>query len=259
MINLIATDMDGTLLNAEREIDVEFFEILKHLRSKNILVVLASGREYNSLVNLVPKEYRNELIFACNNGNYIEFQGETLFESYIDKSMFEKLISKLESIEDLKVLMSTKNSIFTNSMQNYFIYKLKGQKITFLKHFECLKEDVIKCTLITEESKQKEVLNELKELDEILEIVPSGKRSIDITTKGVHKGTAIKFLQDKYNITYNETMAFGDYLNDIEMMKVAFYSYAMRNAHPELKNYARFTAGYNHQRGVIEEIVKRVI
>ena len=130
MINLIATDMDGTLLNAEREIDVEFFEILKHLRSKNILVVLASGREYNSLVNLVPKEYRNELIFACNNGNYIEFQGETLFESYIDKSMFEKLISKLESIEDLKVLMSTKNSIFTNSMQNYFIYKLKGQKIT---------------------------------------------------------------------------------------------------------------------------------
>jgi hydroxymethylpyrimidine pyrophosphatase-like HAD family hydrolase len=56
--------------------------------------------------------------------------------------------------------------------------------------------------------------------------------------KHTNKGNAIEKLQKSLNILPEQTMAFGDYLNDIEMLKNARYSYAMENAHPSVKEVA---------------------
>ena len=76
--------------------------------------------------------------------------------------------------------------------------------------------------------------------------------------KGVNKGLAIKEIQDKLGISYEETMVFGDYLNDLEMMDYAYHSYAMENAHDDLKKVSRYIAKKNTEDGVIEKI-KEVI
>ena len=52
------------------------------------------------------------------------------------------------------------------------------------------------------------------------------------------------------NISENETMVFGDYNNDLEMMKLAYFSYAMENAHPNIKAEARFQTKSNDEDGV---------
>ena len=82
----------------------------------------------------------------------------------------------------------------------------------------------------------------------------SGEIWLDITAKGVNKGVAINKIQEMLDIDHKETMVFGDYLNDLEMMGSAYYSFAMENAHDDLKKVSRFIARSNNDNGVVEAI-----
>lgn len=57
-------------------------------------------------------------------------------------------------------------------------------------------------------------------------------------------------MQKKFGITREQTMVFGDYLNDLEMMQQAYFSYAMENAHPDVKKVSNFLAKSNEENGV---------
>ena len=70
---------------------------------------------------------------------------------------------------------------------------------------------------------------------------------------------AIKALQEKMGIDFNETMVFGDYLNDLEMMEAAYHSYAMENAHDDLKKVSRFIGKTNDDNGVLEAIKLNIL
>ena len=82
----------------------------------------------------------------------------------------------------------------------------------------------------------------------------SGEIWLDMMAKGVNKGIAINKIQEITKYKHEETMVFGDYLNDLEMMESAYHSYAMENAHDDLKKVARFIAKKNTENGVIEKI-----
>lgn len=69
---------------------------------------------------------------------------------------------------------------------------------------------------------------------------------------GINKGGAVKLLQESLGITPEETMVFGDQMNDIEMMQQAYYSFAVGNARPEVKAAARFQADVNVKDGVLK-------
>ena len=76
---------------------------------------------------------------------------------------------------------------------------------------------------------------------------------------GVHKGSAMKALMELFSITREECMAFGDYLNDTELLESVTHSYAMENAHPQLKAIARYIAPTNDENGVIAVIRENVL
>ena len=78
------------------------------------------------------------------------------------------------------------------------------------------------------------------------------------TNKGIDKGNALKLFREKYDIAFEETMAFGDFFNDVGMLKNAYYSFVMENASDEMKKYGRFIAKKNTENGVIEEIKKYI-
>lgn len=89
-----------------------------------------------------------------------------------------------------------------------------------------------------------------------MQVVLSSEVWVDIIPTGANKGLAIKKLQEKLNIKPEECVAFGDYLNDYEMLQSVYYSYAMENAVPELKKVARFIAPPNYENGVMRTIKK---
>ena len=89
---------------------------------------------------------------------------------------------------------------------------------------------------------------------------PSGTNWLDIYNSSTNKGTAIDIIQKKFNIDKKETMVFGDFLNDLEMMENAYYSYAMKNGHEKIKEVSNFETDFtNNENGVIKTIKKYVL
>lgn len=99
----------------------------------------------------------------------------------------------------------------------------------------------------------------VKKYSENFKVAVSGFVWIDITNKNSDKGTGLKVLQEKLGISKDETIVFGDYLNDYELMQQGEYSFAMENAHPELKKIAKFCGGDNNNSGVVKTIKKYVL
>jgi hydroxymethylpyrimidine pyrophosphatase-like HAD family hydrolase len=84
--------------------------------------------------------------------------------------------------------------------------------------------------------------------------VVSGRHWVDVMNLSANKGEGIRHLQQALGITAAQTMVFGDFLNDLEMMDAAEYSFAMENAHPELRARARYLAPSNAENGVVRTI-----
>ena len=82
---------------------------------------------------------------------------------------------------------------------------------------------------------------------------------MDINGKNVNKGAALKEIQKTYNISYDETMVFGDFYNDIEMLKEGHYSFVMENANEDMKKYGNFIAKSNKEAGEIQAINEYVL
>ena len=84
----------------------------------------------------------------------------------------------------------------------------------------------------------------------------SGKYWVDIMNKGVNKGAALSGICNRLGVGYNNVMAFGDYLNDVDMLGCAYYSFAMSNAHNTVKQAANFITGSNNDNSVMKEVKK---
>ena len=149
--------------------------------------------------------------------------------------------------------------MYTEDKIVYNASKLINFKNQLVNDINLIKEDIIKCSVICLPSKQDSLFNLLKDKFPNLYIAKSGKHTIDINSSNFNKGIALNKIKEKLNIKYEETMVFGDYLNDYEMMDSAYYSYAMKNAHPQLKEKARFIAPKNTENGVLKVIKKEVL
>ncbi len=253
MIKLIASDMDGTLLSSDKKINEEFYEVLKELKKRNILFVAVSGRELFSLKK-VFKGVENDIVFAANNGNLIEYNREILFENYIPKEKVHKVAPIIRKHSKHNTMYCSKDRLYSESILPKFVARKWGLKIKFVRDITKIEDDLLKITTFGNQKIIDNGLEKVNALKDELMITPSGQFCFDICTLGGTKKNAIEILQKKFNIKYEETMVFGDHMNDLEMMESAYYSYAMENAKEELKKSARFVAKSNDENGVVEAI-----
>ena len=86
------------------------------------------------------------------------------------------------------------------------------------------------------------------------QVVVSDHIWLDLMNIEASKGKAIEHLQNSLGFTYKQTMSFGDYFNDVEMLKASYHSYAVENAHEEVKVHACFRAPSNEEAGVMKVI-----
>ncbi len=118
-----------------------------------------------------------------------------------------------------------------------------------------MNDDIFKITICDTATSRLNSYKYLQQYNPNFNVVVSGEIWLDITRKDVCKGNAIAHLQSILQITPDETVAFGDHLNDVELMQCATYSYAMKNAQEELKNIANYVTQYdNNEEGVVKTI-----
>lgn len=259
MIKLIATDMDGTFLTDNKEISPEFDKIFNKLKEKGILFCVASGRQYNSLKRLFAGK-EDDMIFISDNGAVITYKGKTIHATDMEKELSHEIIDFLRTLNGKEYLYDTDVDEYIENASQKVLSEAKKYLID-LKVVDDLKsvsKAPVKISVYSEAGYDKHIEALHDKFGEKAHVCTSGFEWTDILKAGVNKGVAIKMIQDMFDIDFNETMIFGDEMNDFEMMTSGYFSYCMENAADEIKQISRFNAGYNNEFGVIETIKENV-
>lgn len=258
MIKLIVTDMDGTLLDENGLLPDGFVEILNRLRDKNIKLVIASGRPYYTLqTNFGPMS--RYLSFICENGSLVIDDNKTIYKSVIDKDSVREIIETSNSIDGNALVLCAENCAYTNASSEEHLNEIRKYytNLEVVEDLTSISDDIVKASVCNLHSSIDNLNNIFKpKFEEKLHIVSSGNIWIDISNNGVNKGLALKSLMETDNISEEETMVFGDYYNDIEMLSHGKYSFVMENAPEDMKQYGNYIAASNVEHGVLRAIVE---
>ena len=255
MIKFIATDMDGTLLNSNNEIHADFYSMFQSLKEKDIIFAAASGRQYYNLVERF-KDIKDDMMFIAENGTFVVYKGKELIVNSLEKNIAKELIEIGRTIPNSYVILCGKNSAYIESHDERLVKQTSKyyERYKIVEDLTSIDDDILKVTICDFNGSENNSNNYFDEYRDKVQITVSGEIWLDIVAKGINKGVAINEIQNLLNIDYKETMVFGDYLNDLEMMSSAYHSYAMANAHDTLKKAARFIAKSNDENGVIQAI-----
>jgi Cof subfamily protein (haloacid dehalogenase superfamily) len=255
-IGLIATDLDGTLLDDKKNINPSFWDVHKRIINDGILFIAASGRQVYTLEEQFRK-IENDIIILAENGTLVKYRGKEILLNELPLEAARFFVEKGRGVPDTDVILCGKTSAYVESTNEAFWrdaaqYYKKLQLVDDL----CLVEDtILKVTLWDHKNAEKYSYTHFREFEDNFKIAVAGDAWLDITNITANKGSAINSIQKFFGVAFEETVIFGDYLNDVDMMGAGWYSYAMKNAHPQIKELARFqTRLDNNENGVVETI-----
>ena len=276
MIKLIATDMDGTLLNAAHEISQENQEAIKFAQEHGITVVIATGRAFYE-ANTPVAETDLKVPYICLNG--AEVRDETfniMSTSHLNHSLVSKITSTLKE-KDIYYQVYTNRGIYTeNPQRDLEIYidiaERAGQKADVEKIENSIQKRIDNGTLkiVDNYDKIEDIPGELimkilafdSDLEKIdlvgqelaqspnLAVSSSSRGNLEITHSDAQKGIALSTIAKQLGIDLKDVMALGDNLNDVSMLERVGYSVAMDNAAPEVKTVAKYVTDSNENSGV---------
>jgi len=259
-VKMVVTDMDGTLLNDWGEVSPEFFRLFAQLKKHNIHFVAASGRQYYSMLEKLYN-IKDDITIIAENGGMTNYNGEIISTSTIAQNQINKIIDALRKTDGAYIVLCGKKNAYIESTDQNFISIFKEYYTQFeqVKDLKSITDDeIFKVATYHFENSIDHIYPFVKHLQGENLVKISGENWLDISSPSTNKGAAIKQLQNLLNISKEETMAFGDYNNDIEMLEQASFSYAMENACEDVKETARFNTKSNNDNGV-EFILDKLI
>ncbi|MEO9569670.1 MAG: HAD family hydrolase [Polaribacter sp.] len=260
-VKLVVSDMDGTLLNSKGEVSKQFFDLFKELKKQNIYFCAASGRQYNSIVNKLDT-IKNDIFVIAENGGIAKKRDKLLLKTPISSKKIKAIIPVLRTIKDAHIVLCGKNGAFIESKNQDFITLFQEYYNAFKIVDDLTKvadsEMFLKIAIYHSESSSKYIYPIVKEFEDKMLIKVSGKNWLDISDEKANKGFALRKIQKTLNISKEETLVFGDYHNDIEMLKEAAFSFAMQNAHKDIIEIANYTTESNDNFGV-EKILELLV
>ncbi|GAA3580318.1 HAD family hydrolase [Snuella lapsa] len=258
-VKLVVTDMDGTLLNSNHEVSSRFFELFKKMKTHDILFVAASGRPYYGIVTKFDT-IKDDMIIVAENGGLVVKNGNTLLSNPIKKDNLSEITGLVASLSNVHPVFCTKQKAYVMSKSKPLLDLLSEYYACYelIETPEYIDEDIYKIALFHEENSEKHIYPHVKHLESNFKIKISANHWVDISENIANKGHAVNLIQNMYNIKEEETMVFGDYNNDLEMLETAYFSYAMQNAHPKVKSVARFETKSNNDFGV-EHILHKLL
>lgn len=260
-VKFIATDMDGTLLNEYSQLDSRFFDLYKQLEDKGIMFAAASGRQYYSLLETF-KPVKDSMMFIAENGTLVMHQGKELYSCSMDTPSIINIIQTARSIEGTQIVLCGKNSAYIETQDPKALAEFSKyyRRCQYVEDLLAVDDEFIKVAICHFDGTEAHVYPTVNaKFGETHQVVVSAKIWLDIMNVEASKGAAIKHLQNTLGFSFEETMSFGDYLNDLEMLQESYYSYAMENAHQKVKETARFMAPSNKDAGVFTVIKEKIL
>lgn len=255
MIKMIFSDMDGTLLDGRGALPDWFDALAAELAQRGVQFVPASGRQYFSLADTFSR-YRAQFIFLAENGTNVVYHGETIFKFPMDRQAAVAMLEEVHAADPgiFCVLCGLKDAYALASQQlpeNVAELHKYYTHASWVPSFSAVDDECIKVSFYDVTAHSKERIEPLTaKWRTSQQVVLSSDYWLDVMAPGASKGVAVRALQEQFGVRPEECAAFGDYLNDVEMLKAVGASFAMANAHPDVKAVARYETASNDEGGV---------
>ena len=285
MIKLIASDMDGTLLNHNHKIPKENVKLINFAKNQGIEFVVATGRAYYEALPALNEENINCDVISFNGGIVYDKNGNIIsITPMLPKDLYYT-IEILKSF-DISYQLYTKNTIYTTSIEtdiNAYIdlirsngyepdvehlraeaqQKLDAGYITEVENIELYlneKENPpIKIIAISNDISKLENAAKLLLENKSISVTSSGANNIEIMHKNATKGEALKEIAKIYGINLENAVAIGDNLNDQAMLDIVGYSVAMKNGNTILKEQAKYVTNKTNSEGGVADTIFKLI
>ncbi len=282
MIKLIASDMDGTLLNSNHKISKENLEAIKKAESMGIKFTIATGRRFEDVKPLIDE---NDLKCQCivlNGGEYIDEEGKVLEGIYIDRKEASQIIDMIIK-ENIVAEIYTNQGLYSVNTKKEALtevaYRIKAfnPKTSFeeaIKYAEThphfldlkyikdidkfLKSDIKIGKFVAFYNDEQTTVKVKRKLEAIerLAISSTFTKNIEINNKEAQKGLILAKVAEQMGIRRDEVMVIGDSFNDYSMFTEFPVSFAMENAIPQIKKIAKYITDTNDNAGVAKAIYK---
>lgn len=283
MIKLIASDMDGTLLNSDHKIPKENIELIKFAQKNGIQFVVATGRAYYEALPALNNENIKCDVISFNGGIIYDKNGNIINITPMKLKDLYYTIEILKSLE-ISYQLYTKNTIYTNSIETDItayidLIRANGEEpneqhlrqearnrlalghITEVENIELYlnqeNNPAIKVIGISNDLEKLKHATELLSGNDNISVTSSGTNNVEIMDKKATKGEALKIVADVHDINLKNAIAIGDNLNDQAMLDIVEYSIAMKNGNKDLQKTSKFiTEKTNSEGGVADSVMK---
>ena len=283
MIKLIASDMDGTLLNSDHKIPKENIELIKFAQKNGIQFVVATGRAYYEALPALNDESIKCDVISFNGGIIYDKNGNIINITPMKLKDLYYTIEILKSLE-ISYQLYTKNTIYTNSIETDItayidLIRANGEEpneqhlrqearnrlalghITEVDNIELYlnqeNNPAIKVIGISNDLEKLKHATELLSGNDNISVTSSGANNIEIMDKKATKGEALKIVADIHDINLKNAIAIGDNLNDQAMLDIVEYSIAMKNGNKDLQKTSKIiTEKTNSKGGVADSVMK---
>ncbi len=261
MVELVALDLDGTLLTSGKKVTERTRRVLKALLHQKVKVLLASARPPRSVAG-VYKLLGLDTCVICYNGAliYDPPSRSVLSHHPVKLATARKVIQMARDVwPNITISVEVLDQWFTDRIsleyQTEVSKKFVPDKLAPIETW--LNCDVTKILILGPETFLSSIKNQvLYNFDSKLTAVQSDHNLLQIMSGGTSKGRALKFVCKHYNIPLRRTIAIGDAHNDIEMLECAGIGVAMADAPSRVKEVADYVTTTNDEDGVAEALEK---
>ncbi|MBO4884772.1 MAG: HAD family phosphatase [Clostridia bacterium] len=258
-IRLVVTDLDGTLLDANREISPRTARALLACRARGVIVAFASGRSFEAVRPFALGIGLRECVIISSNGARIDAsaEGPVVFGNCLPEALAREAAHRLVEAGLYVECYSDEHIYMANRTPMRFRHHAPGFNADGTVEFV---EDVAR--LLSEGPKKARKLivfsDEQSRIDVArsclrglpLSLSQSGSDNLEIMREGAGKGRAVRWLARTRGIARENIMAFGDQTNDLDMLREAGWPVAMENAVDEVRRCARLIAPRHDDDGV---------
>ena len=253
MIKLILTDLDHTLLRQDGSISENTLDILAKCRAKGIKFAIATARYWigaEKYINLLKPDYE-----ITTDGTLIHSRDECIYSCKFSKEETNKIVNCLmESVPDVEITVAGKKQVLWNSKhisESEKLYKAVYNDFSRPVEFGANK--------IATKLPEERIAMEIAEKADCKLQSYRGENWYSFMPKESGKTVAIDYLLKECNIESKDIVAFGDDLNDIEMLKMCGKGIAVANAVSEVMEIADEVTLSNDEDGVAEWLKKNCL
>lgn len=250
---MIATDLDGTLLKKDGSIGEYTVEILKKAQEMGIYIVPVTGRSFMHIPSLIRKAEFIRYILCVNGARALDNQsGETIFLEELKK---EKLMEALDIFTDYRTCwnLHADMQVFRELHRTQDERPMNtGMKLEpdIRSYLGSHTMEIEKMDVYFDDAEERLLALERLRHIEGVHISAAFAKNLEVNAELGNKGEGLLRLAKMLGVKREEIAAFGDAINDIELLRAAGIAVVVENAMPELKKFADYTADSNENEGV---------